>query len=36
VQSRLLRGVLALAASLAITVIYHLGYTEFQGALIVW
>lgn len=35
VQSRLLRGLLALAASLAMTVIYHLGYTEFQGAAIV-
>ena len=34
-QSRLLRGLLALVASLAMTVVYHLGYTEFQGAAIV-
>ena len=34
-QSRLTRGVLALGASLMMTVIYHLGYTEFQGAAIV-
>ncbi|MFZ1106223.1 MAG: hypothetical protein WAN86_25740 [Hyphomicrobiaceae bacterium] len=34
-QSPLLLGLLALAASLAMTVIYHLGYTEFQGAAIV-
>jgi hypothetical protein len=26
---------LALVASLAITVVYHVGYTEFQGGLIV-
>jgi hypothetical protein len=35
VQSRLIRGGLALGASLALTVIYHLGYTEFQGVGIV-
>jgi hypothetical protein len=34
-QSRLLRGSLALVASLAISVIYHLGYAEFRGAPIV-
>lgn len=28
---RLRRGLLALAASLAVTVAYHLGYTEFHG-----
>lgn len=28
---RLARGLLALAASLAVTVVYHLGYTEFHG-----
>ncbi len=28
---RLKRGVVALAASLTLTVAYHLGYTEFQG-----
>jgi hypothetical protein len=34
-QSRLSRGFFALGASLAITVIYHLGYTEFQGGTMV-
>ena len=34
-QSRLIRGLLALVASLAMTVLYHLGYTEFQGVAIV-
>jgi hypothetical protein len=34
-QSRLVQGLLALVASLAITVIYHLGYSEFQGAAII-
>ncbi|HWE15644.1 MAG TPA: hypothetical protein VG758_00455 [Hyphomicrobiaceae bacterium] len=35
IQSWLIRGLLALAASLALTVVYHVGYTEFQGAAIV-
>jgi hypothetical protein len=34
-QTRIARGALALAASLIITVIYHLGYTEFHGTAIV-
>ena len=33
-QARLSRGLLALVASLTMTVIYHLGYTEFQGVAI--
>jgi hypothetical protein len=33
-QSRLVLGLLALVASLAITVIYHLGYSESQGVAI--
>lgn len=32
---RLLRGSLALAASLSVTAAYHLGYTEFQGPALV-
>jgi hypothetical protein len=34
-QSRLSRGLFALGASLALTVVYHLGYTEFQRVAIV-
>jgi hypothetical protein len=30
-QQRLTRGLLALAASIFVTVAYHLGYTEFHG-----
>jgi len=35
-RSRLIQGLIALLASLALTVIYHLGYTEFRGAAIVY
>jgi hypothetical protein len=30
-QQRIIRGLLALAASILVTVAYHLGYTEFHG-----
>jgi hypothetical protein len=35
-QERLIRGLLALAASIFVTIAYHLGYTEFHGPAMLW
>lgn len=35
-QKLLVRGILALAASIFVTVAYHLGYSEFHSFAIVW
>jgi len=35
-QMIIIRGLLALTASIVVTVAYHLGYTEFHGISILW
>ena len=35
-QMLITRGLLALTASIIVTVVYHLGYTEFHGASMFW
>ena len=35
-QMLITRGLLALTASIVVTVVYHLGYTEFHGASMFW
>ena len=35
-QMFIIRGLLALTASIVVTVVYHLGYTEFHGISMLW